>query len=565
MRCWRARLPGGGLWLAFRPSPLNDRGGAAPAAYASGAVGVDTSTPVAVVITQRPTRSLRPDSGANLAAEARDAAGNVMPGAPIVWSSSDSTIAKVDRATGRVHAIRPGRILVAAASGAGHDSVVISVRRPGVRVPVVGSIVIATPPALGGGGIATEPTRVRAPRPPHRDHDAVAPGAARRRHQDAAGPDRVDSAGGAVHHRDRGVARRPDDRRAGHEVAGRVARFRHEAGAAVGPERPRRPLGDDDRDRRRGVHPDRAARVGRRGRAAAIVQRRGAERQPEAAAASTAAPASSARRRARRERRRGATRGRAGPGGAGVSTTPMRRMARTPSQVAVSTAEPGRTAVTAPASVTATMVGSLELHSIGRPGSGALARSSGVARTARVCPTISELGGSAMSTAATRGGSTGMTMLARASSTAAVRRTVPGARPAIVPLGVTSAMRASAELQVTGRYTGQPCLSRGVASSRISSPACSGSSSGSITMSSALGAVTSTRSRALTFLQVAVTTAVPGASAVASAVRLSSRNTVGSSVVHSTARGGSRVPCWPAEDGDEREAVAHLEARPARA
>ncbi|MGH7514945.1 MAG: protein kinase domain-containing protein, partial [Gemmatimonadales bacterium] len=132
-------LAAGGLWLAFRPSPLDDRGGAAPAAYASGAVGVDTSPPVAVVITQRPSRSLRPDSGANLVAEARDAAGHVVPGAPIVWSSSDSTIAAVGRATGRVHAIRPGRVLVAAASGAGRDSVVISVRRPGARVPAVGS------------------------------------------------------------------------------------------------------------------------------------------------------------------------------------------------------------------------------------------------------------------------------------------------------------------------------------------------------------------------------------------------------------------------------------------
>jgi len=140
----------GGLWLALRPSPLDDRA-SAPAAYVSGTVGVDTAPPVSVVITQRPSRSIRPDSGANLAAEVRDASGQVLPGAPIVWSSSDSTIATVERATGRLHAIRPGRVLVAAASGAGRDSVLISVRRPGARVPAVGSIVIAPMPALHAG------------------------------------------------------------------------------------------------------------------------------------------------------------------------------------------------------------------------------------------------------------------------------------------------------------------------------------------------------------------------------------------------------------------------------
>ena len=61
-----------------------------------------------------------------------------------------------------------------------------------------------------------------------------------------------------------------------------------------------------------------------------------------------------------------------------------------------------------------------------------------------------------MSTDATRAGSTGITMLARASSRAAVIRTVPGARPAMAPCGVTAAISVSAECQVTVRYTGQP-------------------------------------------------------------------------------------------------------------
>jgi uncharacterized protein YjdB len=153
-------LAGGGLWLMLRPVPLADRGGAAPTAYAGGAVGVDTATPAAVVITQRPTRSLRPDSSISLAA---DTAGRVMAGAPIVWSSSDSTIARVDRATGRVRAIRSGRTLVAASSGTGRDSVVISVRRAGARVPPVGSILIATPPTLRTGDSVALRAIVRGP------------------------------------------------------------------------------------------------------------------------------------------------------------------------------------------------------------------------------------------------------------------------------------------------------------------------------------------------------------------------------------------------------------------
>ncbi|HET8836797.1 MAG TPA: protein kinase, partial [Gemmatimonadales bacterium] len=80
-----AVLAGGVVWVVFRPQPLADRGGAAPTAYAGGAVGVDTVTPVAgvitaVAITQKPARSLRPDSSANLAAVARDTSGRVVPG-----------------------------------------------------------------------------------------------------------------------------------------------------------------------------------------------------------------------------------------------------------------------------------------------------------------------------------------------------------------------------------------------------------------------------------------------------------------------------------------------------
>src|SRR5262249_1022236 len=95
--------------------------------------------------------------------EARDAAGRVIPNARIEWSSSDSTIARVNRGTGSVRAIRPGRALVTASSGSGRDSVIISVRRPGVRVPTVGSLAIVTPPTLRAGDSTALRAIARAP------------------------------------------------------------------------------------------------------------------------------------------------------------------------------------------------------------------------------------------------------------------------------------------------------------------------------------------------------------------------------------------------------------------
>ena len=142
-RCWpechgaRGRRP-----VADVPPDAagRSRPGAAPGRpYASGAASGST-----------PRRRCRassspsgPPAGAaarqrrpSLAAEARDPpAGHAMPGASIVWSSSDSTIAMVDRATGRVRAIRPGRVLcVAAASGSGtrqRGDLGAAARRPG--------------------------------------------------------------------------------------------------------------------------------------------------------------------------------------------------------------------------------------------------------------------------------------------------------------------------------------------------------------------------------------------------------------------------------------------------
>jgi hypothetical protein len=125
------------------------------AGYAAGRVGIDTATVSRVAITSRPTRALRPDSALQLVAEVRDAGGRLVPGVAVAWSSGDSTVARVDRSSGQVRGIRPGRVQIVATHGSGRDSVVIAVRRRGARVPVVSSIVIAPLPPLRAGDEAT--------------------------------------------------------------------------------------------------------------------------------------------------------------------------------------------------------------------------------------------------------------------------------------------------------------------------------------------------------------------------------------------------------------------------
>ncbi|HET9039119.1 MAG TPA: Ig-like domain-containing protein [Gemmatimonadales bacterium] len=148
------------VWLAVRPGTVADHraGGSdrpGSAGYAAGGVGIDTAAPSHVAITSRPTRALRPDSTVRLVAEVKDAAGRTVAGAPVAWSSGDSTVARVDRSSGQVVAVRPGRVQVVAASGAGRDSVVITVRRRGARVPLVSALAITPPRPLRAGDTAT--------------------------------------------------------------------------------------------------------------------------------------------------------------------------------------------------------------------------------------------------------------------------------------------------------------------------------------------------------------------------------------------------------------------------
>ena len=140
-------------WLAIRPGTVADRrSGPPPAAgYGAGTIGVDTAVRAAVAITTRPVRALRPDSSLRLVAEVRDTRGSLLPNAAVAWASGDSTVARVDRASGQVLGVRPGRVQIVATHGSGRDSVVITVRRRGMRVPAVSSIAIAPPASLQTG------------------------------------------------------------------------------------------------------------------------------------------------------------------------------------------------------------------------------------------------------------------------------------------------------------------------------------------------------------------------------------------------------------------------------
>ena len=154
-------LAAGLLWAVLRPSS-NDDGAqparaatAPPAGYVAPAAGIDTArasvAATIVTIAPRPTRALRPDAALRLSAEIRDAGGHAVADAPVAWSSSDSTVVAVN-ATGRIVALQPGRAQIVAASGAGRDSVMITVRKPGVRVPVAASIAIDRRVAARGAG-----------------------------------------------------------------------------------------------------------------------------------------------------------------------------------------------------------------------------------------------------------------------------------------------------------------------------------------------------------------------------------------------------------------------------
>ena len=82
--------------------------------------------PASVTIERSPRRMLPGDS-TRLPAEVRDRSGRPVPGAGVRWSSTNPRIARVDSATGWVHAVRPGRTRIVAASGERRASVPIAI------------------------------------------------------------------------------------------------------------------------------------------------------------------------------------------------------------------------------------------------------------------------------------------------------------------------------------------------------------------------------------------------------------------------------------------------------
>jgi hypothetical protein len=90
--------------------------------------------PASVTIMRSPRRPLVAGASTRLLAEIRDLGGQTVPGSRVDWSSTDPGIVRVDSASGRVRAVRPGRALVVAASGSLRDSLAIVVR-PATAAP----------------------------------------------------------------------------------------------------------------------------------------------------------------------------------------------------------------------------------------------------------------------------------------------------------------------------------------------------------------------------------------------------------------------------------------------
>ena len=106
--------------------------------------------PASVTIERNPRRMLPGDS-TRLPAEVRDLAGRPVPGAGVRWSSTNPGVARVDSATGWVHAVSSGRTRIVAASGERRASVAIAVRSTGEPPPEAASGPISSDSSLRVG------------------------------------------------------------------------------------------------------------------------------------------------------------------------------------------------------------------------------------------------------------------------------------------------------------------------------------------------------------------------------------------------------------------------------
>jgi hypothetical protein len=99
--------------------------------------------PASVTIERGPRGPLLPGASTKLLAEVRDRAGRTVSVASVSWSSTNPRVARVDSASGWLHAVRPGRARAVAASGELRASVPIVVRRPTVEQPAPASVSIS--------------------------------------------------------------------------------------------------------------------------------------------------------------------------------------------------------------------------------------------------------------------------------------------------------------------------------------------------------------------------------------------------------------------------------------
>ena len=98
----------------------------ASAEGASGSASMTVNQEVSMVLLAAPSTPLSPGETVLLTALAHDETGNPVPGATIVWSSSDASVATVDD-EGRVRALGDGIAVVAAAAGSALDSAEVAV------------------------------------------------------------------------------------------------------------------------------------------------------------------------------------------------------------------------------------------------------------------------------------------------------------------------------------------------------------------------------------------------------------------------------------------------------
>jgi uncharacterized protein YjdB len=129
------------------------RGVAVGAATVTAAVDGVSSAPIAVTVTAVPvasvtvvpaTSTLVPGGTVQLEATLRDAAGNVLTGRTVQWSSSNAAVALVN-ASGLVTAQGGGTATITAASGGRSGSAVVHVDQPVIQLSTNAFSVVATP------------------------------------------------------------------------------------------------------------------------------------------------------------------------------------------------------------------------------------------------------------------------------------------------------------------------------------------------------------------------------------------------------------------------------------